>query len=306
MPARWRFIVAVIAVFIFGVTSVTPIFSAGVVINEFSSNTSPDWVELFNTSDSSIDLTNYTLIDNSSSGNLKSFSCTLAPKGFAVVDWSNKLNNAGDTIHLKVGNEVVDCISYGDGNGATCPGKDAVDLETPNSNQVSTRSTDGGDWLISDSSTKDSPNDGSQKLAGAVCAEPTPTPTPTPTKTPKSTSTPKPTSLASQTPEPTIEATGVVAGVSLGIKSSPSTFSSDLEIGDIVEATPSSDSASEATPSSDTKTSGKFTPFAIAGGGILALAAIAPIILKKYNKDLWQKLFKKKSSVGDPPSSGQE
>src|SRR4030042_5593667 len=69
---------------------------AQVVINEFSSATSDDdWVELYNNSGQSVDLSEYSLIDGSSSGNTKTFSCILAPGGFWVVDWSNKLNNDG-------------------------------------------------------------------------------------------------------------------------------------------------------------------------------------------------------------------
>lgn len=189
----------IIGFFVFLLFFLTPtkIFSQ-VVINEFNSASSDDWVELFNNSSEQIDLSGYLLIDGSESGNTKTLSCTLASKGFLVIDWSNKLNNSGDIIKLKNGDTVIDCIAYGDGAGQLCEGKTSVDLPVIELGKFGARTVDGEEsWVVSTTSTKDNPNDGSQKGSSAVCF--TPTEIPEPTETPESTDTPTP----SQTPTPT-------------------------------------------------------------------------------------------------------
>ncbi len=190
------------------------IVAAQVVINEFSSNSSPDWVEVYNKSEDEIDLSNYTLSDSSASGNTKNFSCILKPKGFYVVEWSNKLDNAGDIIYLKKDGSIVDCVSYGDGNGKLCDGAESVNLPAPEVGQSGARKADGeNNWLISEQ-TKGYSNIVSQKPEEVpTCVLPTPTPTqaltptPTPTLTPKPTVTPTPTSNPKTTLTPTPRAT---------------------------------------------------------------------------------------------------
>ena len=175
------------------------VFAADIIINEFSSVTSDDdWVELYNTSSSqSEDLSGYTLIDGSTSGNPVTFSCILAPQGFVIASWSNRLNNGGDIVRLKNVDTFIDCVAYGDGAGQKCDDKSVVDIASIGSGEYGARSVDGtGNWIKTTTATKDGPNNGSSKSAGAVCSTPTSTPTPSPTPT----STPIPTPIKTPTP----------------------------------------------------------------------------------------------------------
>ena len=292
MPARKRFIKAffIVVFCVLGAVYPTPIFSA----------VAPTFSNL----PSSINSTNIIEVDVKYKGNPKYYANKTYYLRGVFYQSSGKYcsftqNNNGDWINT--GTDPTKLYQFQTNQEGSWSGKIKVKVDTDSNNFKGSgnynfkvgRYTSGGSvsWSSGESINIQAP----------TISTPTPT-----SQSQEETGASETESVETEDEAPQEEPTGVVAGVSLGIKSSPSTFSSDLEIGDIVEATPSSDSASEATPSSDTKTSGKFTPFAIAGGGILTLAAIAPIILKKYNKDLWQKLFKKKSSVGGPPSSGQE
>jgi len=93
-----------------------------IVINEFSSNNAGnDWIELYNVNTYPINLNDCILKDASSnqlilSGNINS-------KSFSVFEWSNKLNNDGDTIMLLCNNLLIDQVIYGSGN-APVPGLD--------------------------------------------------------------------------------------------------------------------------------------------------------------------------------------
>ena len=182
------------------------IANAQIVINEFSSATSDDdWVEIYNTTTSYVDLSTYVLQDVA--GNTKGFSCILAPNGFNVVPWSNRLNLAGDTVKLLNGTTVVNCVAYGDGARQKCEDKENVDIDGLGSGEFGTRSVDGsGSWIKSAVNTKDGPNDGGSKNPNAICSVPTPTPTPiptpTPTPTPIPTKTPTPTPTKPPTPKP--------------------------------------------------------------------------------------------------------
>src|SRR3989344_499625 len=153
---------------------------AEVVINEFSSAiSSEDWVELYNNSDAPINLLLYTLYDGST--NTKNFSCLLTPKGFTIINWNNTVNNDGDLIILKNENNTVDCVSYGDGAGKKCEGKNEIDLKKLEPGEFGARLIDGlGSWKVINNSTKDGPNDGSQKNSDATCINPTPTSLPIP------------------------------------------------------------------------------------------------------------------------------
>jgi len=257
--------------------------SSTVVINEFSSQTSPDWVEIYNNSDAAVDLSSYGLTD--AANNPKSFNCILAPHGFSIVDWSNKLNNAGDTVFLKLGDETVDCISFGDGADDSCPEEFGPTLANPSADQVGSRIPDGGAWQLTAASTKDAPNDVSSKPAGAVCSTPTPTPSPTPTISP--TSTPKP---ATATPAPTNTSTPASTPTSSGVKPSPQVlaaadegsdeFQPEVNL-DIIDMTATSEAEINASPSSQPqKSGGKNLPVVIisAAGIILMLGGGLPLI----------------------------
>ncbi|MDP1614715.1 MAG: lamin tail domain-containing protein, partial [Methylococcales bacterium] len=173
----------ILGIFLF-LTSNSKIYAqSGPIINEFSSAVSnSDWVELYNNSDSFINLSDYSLSDGST--NTKNFSCILAPYGFLTVDWNNTLNNSGDIIYLKKSDGMVDCVSYGDGAGNKCEGKDTADLEKLVADESGARTVDGGSlWIKTTNITKDGPNDGSQKSPEAICLAPSSTPVPSPTWT---------------------------------------------------------------------------------------------------------------------------
>nr|MBI5455667.1 lamin tail domain-containing protein [Candidatus Levybacteria bacterium] len=224
--------------FLFCFSFSKPSFAAGIVINEFSSATSDDdWVELYNASTSqSEDLSNYTIIDGSTSGNPVSFNCILAPQGFVIAFWSNRLNNGGDIIRLKNVDTVVDCVAYGDGAGQKCDGKSAVDIGSIGSGEYGARSIDGTDsWIKTTIVTKDGPNNGSSKNAGAVCSmltsTPTPSSTPTISLTSKSTPTPKPTNspTPSVTNTPTVTKAISKTPASNAANATPTIISSEIK-----------------------------------------------------------------------------
>ncbi|MFH1186747.1 MAG: lamin tail domain-containing protein [Candidatus Levyibacteriota bacterium] len=96
----------------------TRIVSAALFINEFSSDaeSNPDWVEIYNSGDETIDLSLYCLRDNSLTNRLD-LSETIAPNSYKFFDWSNKLNKTGDLIKLLlISNQenIIDKIEYGD------------------------------------------------------------------------------------------------------------------------------------------------------------------------------------------------
>lgn len=174
-----------------------------VVVNEFASNTAdPDWVELYNSGEEIIDLSLYRLEDAAS--NKKNLSGNLGAKSWVAFDWSNKLNNDGDTIFLKkiATEETVDNVKYG-ADGVVIP---------PGPLQSAGRQIDGeGPWVIFNTPTKGSANftaistPTSTPEPTATPEEPTVTPTPPPASTPtiEPTSTPTPTIEPTSTPTPT-------------------------------------------------------------------------------------------------------
>lgn len=164
--------------------------SAALYINEFSSSTSDsDWIEIYNSDGSDIDLSNYIVRDSSASNKLE-LSGNISPNGFAVFDWSDRLNNGGDTISLRLKddeNNIIDQITYGEGGS----------IIAPSGGQSGGRNQDGQNtWVIFQSDSKGSSNNSS-----SVYNTPTPTPTNTPTPQPTHTPTPAPTNTP--TPKPT-------------------------------------------------------------------------------------------------------
>ncbi len=94
-----------------------PAPSALLKINEFVPNPSSDtgnkeWVEIFNPTASSVDLTNWTLVDDNN--HVKSLSGTIGAGGFLVHEENEGwLNNGGDTVTLKDSNgTTVDTRRY--------------------------------------------------------------------------------------------------------------------------------------------------------------------------------------------------
>lgn len=176
---------------------------ADLYINEFSSGTTSDWVELYNPDISDADLSKYILRDSTSSDTNKiDLAGTIPGKGFAVFDWSNKLNNDGDTIRLLLKSDesvIIDQISYGNGGV----------IAAPQGTQTVGRDPDGSSNVVFLSvSSRGETNNSASPIPTATLTptdlptptkEPTPTHTPTPTKQPTNTPTPKP---ATNTPTP--------------------------------------------------------------------------------------------------------
>ncbi|MEK7558685.1 MAG: lamin tail domain-containing protein [Patescibacteria group bacterium] len=166
---------------------------ANLYINEFSSGTSDsDWVEIYNSDSNSLSLSDYILRDSTSSNKIL-LTGEIIGFGFAVFNWSNKLNNDGDTIRLllKSDESSVDQVIYG---------KDG-DIVALKDTQTVGRIPDGLQSLFHLSvSSKGSSNNSASSV---------PNDTPTPTITPTSTRTPTPTKTPTQKPVPTSKPTPI-------------------------------------------------------------------------------------------------
>jgi len=116
---------------------------ATLVINEFLSNpaTGTEWIEIYNTSTSTIDLTGWTLSDGV--GVIASPTSTVSGTGFVLIELSSaKLNNSGDIILLKDDSEaIIDQVCYGNWS-EDCLGEAAAEPDKGNS---LARSVDGQD-----------------------------------------------------------------------------------------------------------------------------------------------------------------
>ena len=169
---------------------------AQVVINEFSSNSNPEWVELYNTGASDIDITGWSLSDASQPPQI--LSGIISTGGFFIFEksagWLN--NSGGDTITLKDSADVVvDTLNYGSSDA----------LGTPDSDESVGRIPDGSEnWANNLLWTKGSVN---PTPSPTPTPTPTPSPTPAPTNTPTPTTSPTPVSTSTPTPKPIITPT---------------------------------------------------------------------------------------------------
>lgn len=169
---------------------------AALYINEFSSATSnSDWVEVYNSDSSSVDLSGYILRDSTDSNKLD-LSGTINGGSYQAFDWNNKLNNDGDTIRLlKTDETQVDQVTYGSSGS----------IAAPTGTQTAGRSPDGSsNWVLFVNDTKGSSNN-SSTIAPTVTQTPTPTNTPVPTHTPTPTPKPANTPIPTTTPTPTVK-----------------------------------------------------------------------------------------------------
>lgn len=123
-------------------TSSTPVSFLSVKINEFVSDpeTGDEWVELYNNSGSSLDLSGGYICDSrNTTSTCKVISGTIGPNGWLKIDLQTDsyLNNTGDSVILKdTEGNTVDQVVY-DENGA------------PDKGQSLARSADGaGDWGV--------------------------------------------------------------------------------------------------------------------------------------------------------------
>ena len=139
-------------------TTTLPPANSNVVINEFVSDPNTgdsEWIELYNKGNSSVDLGNWTVHDNS--GTIKTLSVSIEGKGFVAFDVSNRLNNAGDVVILKNNaGAVIDQIGYGDFDGASYS---EPTVAIPENGKSAGRTTDGSStWVLFGVPTKGSSN----------------------------------------------------------------------------------------------------------------------------------------------------
>jgi hypothetical protein len=172
-----------------------------VVINEFLSHPSSgnDWIELYNPTDSEIDISNWKAVDSASTMKTFSSGTIIEPYGFYTFEVSNRLNNNGDNIIIKDKDDnTVDQKDYN-----TDPG---VGISIG-------RVYDGSpDWTTFLTPTPGSSNGSpptptptsSPTFSPTPTPTPSPTPTPTPTLSPTPTPTPTPTSTPTPSPSPTL------------------------------------------------------------------------------------------------------
>ena len=153
------------------------------IINEISSGSSDDWVEIYNNTSRPIDLSQYKLVD--AHPNEKILTGILDPESFTAIDWYNKLDKNGDTVYLKkiADNTDVDFIKYGSSD-SVC---------VPDANQSIGRYENGNVIERFEFPTKGATNIGANIL-------PCPTPSPSPSPTPQPTIAPTPTPTVTKTP----------------------------------------------------------------------------------------------------------
>ncbi len=264
---------------------------AAPLINEFSSNTSPDWIEIYNSGNETVDLSLYRIRDLTANNKLD-LSGSLEPGGFAAFDWSNKLNNSGDLIKLVLSSDesVIDQVTYGDQGG----------LVSPNSNQTGGRDQDGGgEWVLFESSSKGSSNNSSTVY---VPPTPTPTPLPTPTKTPKPTKilTPTKSSNTSTSVKSATSVSTTTGSDKIVYDVSPSSsisgkISRSFELG--TKTAKLAEKSEEKEPSDEVSVLGiKSSNISLITvlGGLIFLLIGGGLVLYKYKYDIYEKIFNRK------------
>lgn len=131
------------------------------LINEFVSNPleGNDFVEFYNLGNKALDLSVCLLKDGAS--NELALGGSLPAGGFMAFEWSNRLNNDGDTIELYCDGQLTDKVSYGnwdDGNiidNAVVPGKGESSGRDPDGKDTN---VDVDDFKIFENPTKNLPN----------------------------------------------------------------------------------------------------------------------------------------------------
>jgi len=165
--------------------------SARVVINEFSSSGSADWVEIYNDGTASASLSEYKLTDDKNQVISWGGEVSIEPEEYKTFD-TNKLNQDGDALRLYKINgeeELVEEIKYGMEGNICAPGGGQSIGRNPDTN---------GGFVRLVNQTKGGPN----STEVAACSTPTPELTKTPSPTPVPTKSPTPTPLSTSTPTP--------------------------------------------------------------------------------------------------------
>ncbi len=198
----------------------TNVIQAGLVINEISPSTNPEWVEIFNDSGSEVNLAGYLLEDGNNITIDDIILYGLIPAhGFLVFTHAEGwLNNDGDTLKFynnATPSAILDQYSFG----------------SLDSSKTFAKIPNGGPWQTTSNITNGSSNP-------TPTPAPTPTPTPTifptttPSPTPSKSPTPTPVKTKSPTPSPTLESQ-VLSAETTSSPSAPQTDTS-IEVQDSV------------------------------------------------------------------------
>jgi len=167
--------------------------NALVVINEFCPNCDPEWVELYNDSEISIDLSGWEIQDgNTKSTDDLTISGEIPPQGMAVYEHPKGwLNDSSDTVNLY------------DNTDSTSP-IDSYSYTSTEADKTYSRIPDGSGDFILTNPTKGGFN---QPI---ITTEPTATISPTPTSSPTQVITTSPTQTVTSSLTPTLYKTGPV------------------------------------------------------------------------------------------------
>ena len=178
---------------------------AQVVINELGVTSSPDWIEIYNYDEQSVDLSSFIVKDES--GNVLVMNGTIESKGFKSFNWSNRLNKNGDIVWLiRVSDQYkIEELRYGDKGGVCIPTTEDGSI----GKIVDGQGGSGRLERYSKSSKDLSNSEGIIDPCPTPTLEPThtPTPTPKPTDTPSPTPKPSATKIPTPTPKPKLEET---------------------------------------------------------------------------------------------------
>ncbi len=139
---------------------------ASIFINEFSYQSSSDWVELYNSECTSVSLEGWKVRDSTES-QFKTLSGSISPRGVISFDMTFLNNSTPDSIRLFSPENTNDPYSQ-----ITIP---MPDVTTSSENQSVGLEVDGGNsWKVFENNTKDSLN----FVGGEPCPDVTATPTP--------------------------------------------------------------------------------------------------------------------------------
>jgi|GEM_PF-641582 len=136
-----------------------------IVVNEFVPDPldANEWIELYNTTSRSIDLTGFKILDGTGNS-IKTLSGIIGSQSFLSFDLASaRLNNSGDRIILQSpGSATIDAISYGDWSDGNTADNAPAPLKSGQSVARASNGLDTGndknDFALSDSPTKNASN----------------------------------------------------------------------------------------------------------------------------------------------------